>query len=61
MRQLAMDYAQKIQPFRSKMHFQELADALNGAPEARNCNVTVNVPVESGKKAPNLAQSLSPR
>ena len=52
MRQLAMDYARKIQPFRSKMHFQELADALNGAPEARNCNVTVNMPIDSGKKAP---------
>lgn len=37
-----MDYARNIQPFRSKMHFEELADALNGAEEAQNCSVTVD-------------------
>ena len=41
MRQLALDFAHKIQPFRSKTHFQMIADALNGAPEAQNCSVTV--------------------
>jgi len=41
MRQLAMDFARKIQPFRSQQQFQELADALNGAPEAQKCTVTV--------------------
>lgn len=41
MRQLAMDYAHKIQPFRTQQQFQQLADALNGAEEAQNCHVTV--------------------
>lgn len=41
MRQLAMDFARKIQPMRTKEQFQELADALNGAREAQGCNVTV--------------------
>ena len=40
MRQMAMDFARKIQPFRSQEHFQEIADALNGAQEAQNCNVS---------------------
>lgn len=40
MRQLAMDFARKIQPMRTKLQFQQLADALNGSPEAQNCNVT---------------------
>ena len=42
MRQLCLDFANKIQPFRSKAHFQMIADALNGAPEAQNCSVTVS-------------------
>ncbi|XP_065183777.1 uncharacterized protein LOC135814571 [Sycon ciliatum] len=41
MRQLAIDYARKLQPDRSKMHFQQIADALNGAQEAQDCNVSV--------------------
>ena len=41
MRQLALDFAQKIQPFRSKAHFQMIADALNGATEAQNCSIKV--------------------
>ena len=53
-----MDYARKIQPFRSKMQFQELADALNGVPEAQNCNVTVSMPNDSGKQTPGL-QSMA--
>ena len=36
-----MDYGRKIQPFRSTKHFQQLADALNGAEEAQGCNVTL--------------------
>ena len=44
MKQLAMDFARKIQPFRTKMQFQEIADALNGAQESRNCSVSVDVP-----------------
>ena len=41
MRQVGLDYAHKIQPFLSKAHFQEIADALNGAEEAENCSVVV--------------------
>ena len=41
MRQLGLDFAQKIQPFRSKAFFQDIADALNGDPNATNCSVTV--------------------
>ncbi len=47
MRQLAMDYAHKIQPSLSVVHFQQIADALNGAEEAQNCNISLpkNVPL----------------
>ncbi len=41
MRQLAMDYAHKIQPSLSGDHYQQIADALNGAQEAQNCNVSI--------------------
>ena len=41
MRQLGLDFAHKIHPFLSRAHFQEMADALNGAEEAQNCSVTV--------------------
>jgi hypothetical protein len=39
LRQIGVDYAQKIQPFRDTSAFRELADALNGAQEAQNCSV----------------------
>ena len=49
MRDLAMKYARKIQPFRTKMHFQQIADALNGAQEAQNCNVSADfIPDDEG-------------
>ena len=43
MRQLALHYARKLQPSRQTRHFQQLADALNGAPRAQQngCNVTL--------------------
>ena len=41
MRQLAIDFAHKLQPFRTKESFQQLADALNGAEEAQNCSVSL--------------------
>ena len=41
MRSLAMEYARKIQPNLSTQKLQEIADALNGAKEAQNCNVSV--------------------
>lgn len=49
MRQLAMDYARKIQPSLSSDHFKQMADALNGATEAQNCNVSAprSAPVRS--------------
>lgn len=40
MRQMALDFAHKLQPNRTREQFQQLADALNGAPEAQSCNVT---------------------
>ena len=39
-----MDFARKIQPFRSSDHFQQIADALNGAKEAQNCSVSAYKP-----------------
>ena len=50
-----MDFARKIQPFRSKAQFQQIADALNGAQEAQNCNVTVD------DKEGVLAENTVPR
>jgi len=36
-----MSYARQIQPWLSDAKLQQVADALNGAQEAHNCNVTV--------------------
>ena len=41
MRQQILQYAHKLQPWRSQEAFQLIADALNGAAEAQNCNVSV--------------------
>ena len=54
MRQIALDYARKIQPFRTKMQFQQVADALNGAQEAQNCSVKVDIPDDGGWKPPSF-------
>ena len=55
MRQLGMQFAQKIQPSLSKTKLREIADALNGAQEAQNCNVSVpDIPEEVAKKAPSF-------
>ena len=55
MRQLGMQFAQKIQPTLSKAKLQEIADALNGAEEAQNCSVSVpDVPEQIGKRAPSF-------
>ena len=35
LRQIGLDYAAKVQPFRAPSVFQEFADALNGAVEAQ--------------------------
>ena len=56
MRQLGMEFAQKIQPSLSKVKLQQIADALNGAQEAQNCNVSVPRVQESepGRRAPSF-------
>ena len=41
MQELALEYAVKLQPFRGKDSFQQIADALNGRPEASCRNLTV--------------------
>ena len=53
MRQLGMAFAQKIQPSLSKDKLQEMADALNGAQEAQNCNVSVTE-MDTIKTVPNF-------
>ena len=40
MRQLALDFAQDIQPWLTMQQLQQVADALNGAQEANNCSVS---------------------
>ena len=40
MRQLALEFAQEIQPWLSYTQLQDIADALNGSPEAQMCQVT---------------------
>jgi len=47
MRFMAVDFMKKLQPFRGKMSFQQLADALNGAREAQCHNVTIPSDVPS--------------
>ena len=44
-----MDFARKIQPFRSADKFQQVADALNGAREAQGCNVHVSKTVPTNR------------
>jgi hypothetical protein len=44
LRQIAVDYAQALQPGRPLSVFQELADALNGAQEAQGCSVAPKPP-----------------
>lgn len=54
MRQLAMDFARKIQPWLSEVKQQEIADALNGAKEAQNCSVSLKNPSKSYPTAPSF-------
>lgn len=56
MRQLAMDYAHKIQPWLSDTKYQEIADALNGAIEAQHCNVSLKFP-KTSPRPPNFSIS----
>eukprot|EP01084_Bolivina_argentea_P125115 221704_1 len=41
MREQAIQYANYIQPKLSLTKLQQIADALNGSPEAQDCNITV--------------------
>eukprot|EP01084_Bolivina_argentea_P238607 400859_1 len=40
MRELALQFAQEIQPFLTGDQLQQIADALNGSPEAQHCNIS---------------------
>ena len=42
MRRLALEFAADIQPWLTTTQLQQISDALNGAEEAQNCNVTPN-------------------
>lgn len=47
LRQIGLDYAVSLQPFRSAAAFHEIADALNGAIEAANCSVAPKLLAET--------------
>ena len=59
MRQLAMDYAHKIQPWLSATKSQELADALNGAVEAQGCNVSAKTTSQRSPKPPSFPDTVA--
>ena len=46
-----MDFARKIQPSLTKVKLQQIADALNGAQEAQNCNISVPADVQEMEPA----------
>ena len=51
MRSFALEFAQYIQPNLSQDQLQEIVDALNGAPEAQNCNISIHdLPIEKRPK-----------
>lgn len=58
MRKLALEFAHKLQPQRTAAQFQQLADALNGAPEAHGlCNVSIDTirgQVEGNSRFPSI-------
>jgi hypothetical protein len=60
LRQVGLDYAQKLQPWRSVASFQEVADALNGAVEAVNCSVAPTANKESTSSSRVLSYALPP-
>eukprot|EP01084_Bolivina_argentea_P309825 535953_1 len=43
MRQLALEFAQEIQPWLTNKQLKDIADALNGAEEANHCNVSSTI------------------
>eukprot|EP00935_MAST-01C_sp_MAST-1C-sp1_P002470 g2470.t1 len=58
MRNLAMEFAIKIQPKITKVQLQDLADALNGAAEAQCHNITVPADFVE-HRAPPIAQTAT--
>ena len=54
LRQLLLDFSQRVQPFRPVSAFQAIADALNGAPEANNCSVSPNPHLLQTKPTPSF-------
>eukprot|EP01084_Bolivina_argentea_P221547 375200_1 len=51
MRSLALEFAQYIQPHLSEDQLQEISDALNGSPENKNCNISINtLPIQNRPK-----------
>eukprot|EP01084_Bolivina_argentea_P052863 97068_1 len=50
MRSLAMNFALEIQPWLTKEQLQDIANSLNGSPEAQNCSI----------KPPNGAKARAP-
>ena len=59
LRQIVLDYAQSLQPWRPASAFQEVADALNGAIEAQNCSVKPSFNNNNGHKALRASASSS--
>jgi hypothetical protein len=58
LRQIAVDYAQQLQPSRPLSVFSELADALNGAQEAQGCSVAPKPPAD-GETAASASRMTS--
>ena len=59
MKQLGQDFAQQLQPFRSRTSFQQLADALNGAPgQGEPCAVAPSDVIEDGAVWPPAIDSV---
>jgi hypothetical protein len=61
LRQIGLDYAASLQPWRSAAAFQEVADALNGAIEAANCSVKPKAQLGAGSDASRVAWAPLPR
>jgi hypothetical protein len=59
LRQLLLDFSQRVQPFRPASAFQAIADALNGAPEANNCSVSPNPHLLQTKPIPPFTPAHS--
>jgi hypothetical protein len=61
LRQIGLDYAASLQPFRSAAAFEEVADALNGAIEAANCSVSPKARAGGAASGSRVAWAPLPR